>query len=186
LKRKIALLAVTFAILMLVEVQAAETAKANPFGWTFPEVPTPSITISSPTENQSYPLDDVWLKFTVIKPSSWVSFKGRIWSVTYSVNDTAEGFKKETIDVQDPGTVDSPSTFNFSVKLPQMVEGRHLIEIEVGGIYDGTQFNVMTQQAFTVYRDSSQTTVTLVSLSIAVIVGVSIIVFFKYKKKKSD
>jgi hypothetical protein len=58
LKRKIALLAVTFAILMLVEVQAAETANANPF-------PISTMSIGSPQSYTTFIYQNTTIPLTI-------------------------------------------------------------------------------------------------------------------------
>jgi len=147
--------------------QKANSAKGNP-NWRPWENPIsyPTIDIVSPVKGGSYPPNDVWLNFTLTKPSDWFTKPDCYISyVTYCVDGSASGpygyisdnsDENETIiAVQDKGVENPPTSFSFSFNLEGLTAGTHTSEILVEGNYDWTGFGyTFPRTYFTVYASS--------------------------------
>ena len=133
----------------------ANSVNANPnwrpFGGN-PLIP-PIIDVVSPVESRWYPSNDVWLNFTLTKPSDWFSKPGCFIShIGYSVDGHITGpfgrkidnsdNKQVMIKVKDysSGVPNTPTSFNFSFNLEGLKDGKHTIEIQVEGNHDWTEF----------------------------------------------
>jgi len=148
-----------FAVISLVMLfstvfisQLSSSANANP-NWRPWENPIsyPILDVVSPVDGGSYPSNDVWLNFTVTKPSDWFTKSDCYISyVTYCIDGSASGpygyisdnsDENETIiAVQDKGVENPPTSFSFSFKLEGLTYGTHTLEILVEGNYNWTGF----------------------------------------------
>jgi hypothetical protein len=147
------------------------------------------IIVVSPIQDKSYNSNDVWLNFTVTKPSDWFDLGGQMKFVRYIVDggprdsmeenaarerlmswDGGEGVMQT--EVQDPlGIANPPSTFTFSFKLAGLATGEHCVDVYVAGNVpiNGTVYRVETMLTppvyFIVYGESSQTSTPIPSTS---------------------
>jgi len=132
------------------------SANAN-WGWrpweNWEKISYPIIDVVSPVEGRWYPSNNVWLNFTLTKPSDWFSKPGCFIShVGYSVDSHVIGpfgriiensdNKQVMIEVKDYSrdVPNSPTSFNFSFNLEGLTDGKHALEIQVEGNYDWTEF----------------------------------------------
>ena len=148
--------------------QTLSLANANP-GWKpwENEISYPTLDVYSPVAGESHPSNDIWLNFTLTKPSDWLNKTDCYISyVTYCVDGSATGpfghisdgsDENETIiQVQDPqGVANPPTSFSFSFELEGLADGEHTLEILVEGNYDWTGFGyTFPRTSFTVYASS--------------------------------
>jgi len=154
--------------------QTLSLASANP-GWKpwENEISYPTLDVLSPVAGESYPKNNIWLNFTVLKPSVWLNKTNCYISyVTYCVDGSATGpfghisdgsDENETIiQVQDPqGVANPPASFSFTFDLEGLADGEHTLEILVEGNYDWTGFGyTFPRTNFVVYASSSTPTPT--------------------------
>jgi len=196
--------------------QTLSLAIANP-GWRpwENEISYPIIDVVSPVEGGSYPPNDVWLNFTLTKPSDWLDKTDCYISyVTYCVDGSASGpygqisdnsDENETIiEVQDPkGTANPSTSFSFSFNLEGLTDGNHTLEILVEGNYDWTGFGyTFPRTSFTVYTPSAEptaapgtvsqpesfpTALVTASAGIVAVVGIALFAFSKkYRRAKGS
>jgi len=164
MKISLALVLVTVLFSIVVVSQTGSLAIANPSWrpWEH-EISYPTIDLASPVEGGSYPSNDVWLNFTISKPSDWLNKTDCYISyVTYCVDGSATGpyghisdgsDENETIiQVQDPqGVANPPTSFSFSFDLEGLTTGNHTLEILAEGNYDWTGFGyTFPRTSFTV------------------------------------
>jgi hypothetical protein len=176
-------LAIILTIVLFSTVFISQTlslANANP-GWKpwENEISYPTLDVLSPVAGESYPSNDIWLNFTLTKPSDWLNKTDCYISyVTYCVDGSASGpygqisdnsDENETIiEVQDPrGVLNPPTSFSFSFDLEGLADGEHTLEILVEGNYDWTGFGyTFPRTSFTVYTSSPTPTPTASPTSI--------------------
>lgn len=124
--------------------------------WPLPSYPDPNpplISVQSPTQNQIYSSNNVWLNFTVTKPETWFSnssvttliavgyvIYGQIYFVRYNL----DGRGSENIPANDSSYLElyqSPPrrNFDFSLKLTGLSEGPHSVIVSAEGesYYEG-------------------------------------------------
>jgi hypothetical protein len=122
--------------------QTPSLVNANPVGWPWKQNSPrgyPIITVTSPWG--IYPQDNVWLNFTVTKPSKWTDLGGQLDYAGYLVDGELEFFSRYTfgedkvITIQDSlgGVANPPLEFNFSLKLNGLSEGQHHVDLYVEG-----------------------------------------------------
>ena len=169
-----------FAVISLVVLlsaviisQLCNSVNANP-NWRPWENPIsyPALDVDSPVAGGNYSSDNVWLNFTLTKPSDWVSKPDCYISyVAYCIDGSASGphgyysdnsDENETIiPVQDEGVVNPPASFSFSFNLEGLTVGTHTLEIMAEGNYDWTGFiHPFPRTNFTVYASSPTPTPT--------------------------
>jgi hypothetical protein len=185
-------LALTLTIVLFSTVVISQTvslANANP-NWKPWEstIEVPTITFTSPIMLDSYPSDNIHLKFTVTTPSDWIPSKGEIRFISYCVDGFADGIEDENetrVEVQDSlGVVNKPSSFNFSFNLAGLKDGEHTVEVFVDGIYEATGFGTSAQRIkFTVYTPFP-TTLLIASVSAVAVVAIGLGLFVYFKKHK--
>jgi hypothetical protein len=93
MKRKYAVIAIIFAVSMLIGIQAFEVADANPVPFTqTPNLERPSLTITAPQNYSTYNTPNIPLNLTVKQPDSWNAthwlwhYVGEVNSVDVSVD----------------------------------------------------------------------------------------------------
>jgi len=160
--------------------QTLNFANTNP-GWKpwENEISYPTLDVYSPGAGESYPSNDIWLNFTLTKPSDWLNKTDCYISyVTYCVDGSASGpygqisdnsDENETIiEVQDPkGVANPPTSFNFSFNLEGLADGEHTLEILVEGNHGWSGFGyTFPRTSFTVYASSPAPTPTASPTSI--------------------
>lgn len=121
--------------------QTLSLVNANPVGWPWKQEFTsgyPEITVMSPWG--IYPQDNVWLNFTITKPSNWTDLGGQLDYAGYLVDGELEFFSRYTfgedkvITIHDPlGGVNPQLEFNFTIKLNGLSEGQHHVDLYVEG-----------------------------------------------------
>ncbi len=162
MKRSLLLTAILIMVFLIEPLAIVNLADANPFlKYRKPSFPT--FTVLSPIENSSYPSDDVWFTFTIVKPEDWlgVQYRGQIINVPYKIDDTDNrwGSPNQTkVDIQDPlDAVNPPSTFNLSVPLEGLQAGEHTFEAMVYGYVNQSGVHVgMMRINFTVYDPEAE------------------------------
>jgi hypothetical protein len=152
----------------------------------------PEINVLSPVENQTYPSNDVWLNFTVIRPADWLYnnsgvylSQGRITYAQYSVRIHAAQFRpvdaniSGEIDVDDPLNAENPpSNFSFSLNLEGLPDGQHRLEVSINGYFYSNRSHTSRSQTilFTVYTPEPEEEPFPAALVVAPIVAVSVAV----------
>jgi len=87
MKRKNALFAVIFAVLVLIGIQAFEVAEANPVPWlSTPNREKPTLTLQSPTNQTTYKTE-VPIDFNVTAPESWATYATRLVGTNHYVGE---------------------------------------------------------------------------------------------------
>jgi hypothetical protein len=180
-------LALTLTIVLFSTVvvsQMVSFANANPDWepWKYP-VSTPTITVVSPIESESYPSNDVWLKFTLTKPSDWIPSRGQIRFVSYCVDGMADGIEDENetrVEVQDPlGVVNAPSSLSFSFNLAGLKDGQHTVQVHWEGTFEGSTITGTLQRiSFTVYTPFP-TALVVASVVLVAVISIGLLVYFK-------
>ncbi len=167
-----------FAVISLVVLfsavvvsQLCNFANGNPNWkpWEYP-VSYPTLDVDSPVIGEIYYSDDVWLNFTLTKPSDWFTKPDCYISyVTYCIDGSATGpnghisdnsDENETvIPVQDKGVVNPSTSLSFSFNLEGLTAGTHSLEILAEGNYDWTGFGINYPRTyFRVYASSTTPT----------------------------
>jgi hypothetical protein len=212
MKRRYAVFAVFFAILVLIEIQAVEVVDANPFFMyqTIDPIPgaiPPTITINSPKNNTVYSPDNLAVSFNVSKPqldtsiaNSPTRYYAYITSIYYTLDNDNEtrvyyNYKNGV------GTKGVPE-FNTTLTLPSLSIGSHSITVKAYGIVNPDHLYIFGMESnsttfFTIetqpITQTSSTNYLLTSTSIFTIVGVVAIVavasislvYFKRRKAKT-
>jgi hypothetical protein len=166
-----------FAVMSLVMLfstavvsQLCNSANGNP-GWrpweNWEEISYPTIDVVSPVEGGSYPSNDVWLNFTLTKPSDWLNKTHYYISyASYCVDGTADGFYSHAGDNSDKNEVivsvwgdrcvaKTSTSYSFSINLEGLTAGEHTIEIFVDGTDGWTDFGyTILRTSFKVYTSS--------------------------------
>jgi len=155
--------------------QTPTLASANPIQWwDLPPISYPSFYVLSPIKGESYDASkDIWLNFTVMKPSDWFTTPDcHIIDVAYCVDGNAIGHGKMgdnsdanqvVVEVNDPwDVIDVPSRFDFSFNLKGLGDGQHTLTFYVEGHYNGGLFGTTTDRAraFSVYTPTPTPTPT--------------------------
>jgi len=192
-------LTLVLALLFSVRTQA-NTVTANPYwpwGGYYP-IGHPEITVVSPVQNGSYLQNDVWLNFTVTKPSDWDDLEGQLKFVAYLVDgermNLINDYKNEgeiRVEVQDPlGVVNSPSEFNFSIKLTGLWGGKHSVDVYAEGLVKdkgddmplGTVLSDTIHFTVTGKPYSFPTILVIAFVIILAHAGLGLLVYFKKRK----
>jgi len=156
--------------------QLCSSASANP-GWrpweNWEEISYPTIDVVSPVKGVSYPSNNVWLNFTLTKPSDWLNKTHYYISyASYCVDGTADGFYSHTVDNSDKNEVivsvwddrcvaKTSTSYSFSINLEGLKAGEHTLEIYVDGTDGWTDFGyTILRTSFTVYTSSPTPTPT--------------------------
>ncbi len=137
-----ALLAVVFAVSILIVVQTIEAAKANPVPWpSTPNQEKPTLTIKTPQNYTTYNDSTVSFNFTVTAPASWNKiqhmFEWYYLGKIASVNQYLDG-KLINGNLTDYSRI-YISGSSYSVKLNQTSPGQHSLNVTV--------------QSYTYYRE---------------------------------
>jgi hypothetical protein len=170
MKKALVVMPLVVLLSTLVVSQFCNSVNANP-NWRpwENEISYPTIDVVSPVEGGNYSSDDVWLKFTLTKPSDWFSKPDCYISyVTYYVDGFASGpyghisdnsDENETIiEVVDKGVENPSDSFSFSFILEGLTAGNHTIDFLVEGYYDWTGFGInFPRTSFAVYNSPTQT-----------------------------
>lgn len=165
----------------------------------------PEINVLSPVENQTYPSNDVWLNFTVIRPADWLYnnsgvylSQGRITYVQYSVwfhRDIVyfpAANVSEIIEVNDPLNAENPpSNFSFSLNLKGLPDGQHRLEVSINGYFYSNRSHTSRSQtiSFTVYTPEPEeepfpaAIVAAASGATVTVIGISLLVYFRKRKR---
>jgi hypothetical protein len=191
------------ALLFSVDAQVVMVL-ANP-SWPFhdsgyPDWGYPEITVTSPVQNGTYSQNNVWLNLTVTKPSNWTDFEGHLTFVAYLINGDRNNLTSslpynsvgETrVAVDDPlRAVNPQSKFNLSIKLEELSEGNHHIDVAAYGLLKYNESDVPVGSGtndinFIVTKESPAFPTTLVAtasgFSVAA-VGLCLLVYFKKRK----
>jgi hypothetical protein len=108
--------------------------------------------LMSPVQGGTYPPDNVWLHFTVTKPSEWIEHEVHLYTVSYFVDYSKynepriaqENHAENKLLFQDPvGAVNPPLEFDFAIKLTRLSEGFHSIDFKTGGGYETGGYSVL-------------------------------------------
>jgi len=130
----------------------------------------PTLEVDSPVVGGKYSSGNVWLNFTLTKPSDWFTKPDcYITYVTYCIDGSANGpnahagdnsDENETIiPVQDKGVVNPSTSLSFSFNLEGLTAGTHSLEILAEGNYDWTGFGINYPRTyFRVYASSTTPT----------------------------
>jgi hypothetical protein len=125
MKRRYALLAVVFAVSMLIGIQAVEVVDANPI--PYPATPSqekPTITIKNLQNYTTYGIGSIALDFSVVPPESWSRLYDYFFHIGYVKNVTIY------LDGKLCGSFPCNNT-EFSLILNQTALGTHKIEVTV-------------------------------------------------------
>ena len=191
-------------LLAVAVTQVVRFADANP-DWIWPEVSFPTMQVTSPAEGQSYPSNDIWLKFTVNRPADWLYIssldngsevylsQGQIKFVIYSVDGIIDGVadehESEKTYVDDPlNAVNTPFNFSFSFNLEGLQDGQHSVDVYAEGFVNGSGVGVDPQRInFTIYTPEPEpfptTLVAAASGASVAAVGAGLLVYFNKHKK---
>ena len=191
------------ALLFSVDAQVVMVL-ANP-SWPFhdsgyPDWGYPEITVTSPVQNGTYSQNNVWLNLTVTKPSNWTDFEGHLTFVAYLINGDRNNLTsslpynsvgENRVAVDDPlRAVNPQSKFNLSIKLEELSEGNHHIDVAAYGLLKYNESDVPVGSGtndinFIVTKESPAFPTTLVAtasgFSVAA-VGLCLLVYFKKRK----
>ena len=141
--------------------QTRSLANANPFGspWHWGDL---KINVTSPWG--IYSQDNVWLNFTVTKPSNWTELGGHLNYVAYLVDGERYSSTSQNpwdqykvkVAIQDPvGVANPPLQFNFTLKLNGLSEGQHYVDLFVEAHVQGdTLVGVTKTMDFLVQNES--------------------------------
>ena len=171
-------LTIILTLLLSYTVVFAGLATANPaplFGWPHDPIYTsPTVTVSSPINNETYYSTYVLLNFTVHKPAAWFNnsenVNGDVFGNVTSVYYTIDGGERKNIAVHDIDTFfniaeKTSSTLSFSVTL-NLTAGQH--SVRTGVIADSyyvtfpvNWYNVFSSVAVTGQSDQVNFTVNL-------------------------
>ncbi len=169
-----ALISLVVLLSAVIVSQLCNSAHANPNWrpWEHP-ISYPTLDVDSPVAGGNYSSDNVWLNFTLTKPSDWFSKPDCCVSyVAYCIDGSANGpnvgpssdnsDENETIiPVQDKGVVNPSASFSFSFNLEGLTVGTHTLEIMAQGNYGNTLFiHPYPRTNFTVYASSPTPTPT--------------------------
>jgi hypothetical protein len=158
-------LVVLFSTVVVSQLCSFANGNPNWKPWEHP-VSHPTLDVDSPVAGEIYSSDDVWLNFTLTKPSDWFTKPDCYISyVTYCIDGSATGpngrisdnsDENETIiPVQDKGVVNPPTSLSFSFNLEGLTAGTHTLEILAEGNYDWTGFGITYPRTyFRVYASS--------------------------------
>ncbi len=176
--------AFAFVILLLfvavAGTQLVNSAKADPFmpsgSWSDEPIP-PSIDVQSPSENFNYGTEsDVWLNFTVTKPStSWYSTRMNPYPERYATTHGNLTQVKFSLDRKPEITPDKISedreVLSFSVKLGHLSVGRHTITIYAEGFarYGNLTHDIYVNSQYS-FNDSTKTKLVETSTDIRFVV----------------
>ncbi len=190
--------------------QTLRLANANPIGWPWKQENRwgyLELAVTSPWG--IYTKDNVWLNFTVTKPSNWTELGGQLSYIAYIVDGQRESLltqdtwdkNKVIIPIQDPLDAENPPLeFNFTIKLNGLSEGHHYLDLyaeanlpgdTVTGVSETTDFIVrnetfsfptpsQTQDNGLKISAPQQTAV----LSGAIAVGCIILLAYYFKKRQ--
>jgi hypothetical protein len=133
MNRRYAVFAVIYAVFLLIDIQAVEVSRANPYSFagevppdseTFP----PTIAISSPKNNTAYATSRLQLVFNVTAPQSKTASSTIVQIVTYQAD-----WMDKTVDVFMGGQ----EQVSLSLQFSNIPEGTHQIIIQArgGGLY---------------------------------------------------
>jgi hypothetical protein len=181
---------------LLAGTQMINLAQANPS--PLHQTIAPEITIQSPVLNQTYPANDVWLNFTVSRPSTFINSPenqsdgywsiGSIQYVEYGVDSYNNVNETTRIQVNDPMNATNPAPNNtFSINLKGLQDGQHTVIVQAVGQAAGVQYNTSSPiTKFTVYtQEVSQGLFTTVNVAIAsgaitlVVAAAGLLLYFK-------
>jgi hypothetical protein len=129
MNRRYAVFAVIYAVFLLIDIQAVEVSRANPYSFagevppdseTFP----PTIAISSPKNNTAYATNRLPLVFNVTAPQSKTAASTIVQIVTYQAD-----WMDKTVDVFMGGQ----EQVSLSLQFSNIPEGTHRIIIQAAG-----------------------------------------------------
>ena len=129
MNRRYAVFAIIYAVFLLIDIQAVEVSRANPYSFagevppdseTFP----PTIAISSPKNNTAYATNRLPLVFNVTAPQSKTAASTIVQIVTYQAD-----WMDKTVDVFMGGQ----EQVSLSLQFSNIPEGTHRIIIQAAG-----------------------------------------------------
>jgi hypothetical protein len=191
------------ALLFSAEAQLV-MVMANPYGpwWNpdaqYPDWGYPEITITSPVQNGTYPQNNVWLNLTVTKPSNWTDYEGHLTFVAYLIDGDRNNLTnslsyynvgENRVAVDDPlGVVNSPLAFNLTIKLEELSEGNHHVDVAAWGLVNYGESDVPVGSGcdtiyFIVAKESSAFPTTLLTAAVLTVAVVGIGLPFYFKKR---
>jgi len=154
-KKAFAVISLVVLLSTVVVSQLCNSANGNPWLASKHPYSKPKLDVDSPVDVGTYSSDNVWLNFTLTKPSDWFTTPDCYISyVTYWIDGFAtDNVENETvIAVQDKDVENPPASFSFSFNLEGLTAGTHTLGIMAQGIYEGTGFNTYYPRInFTVY-----------------------------------
>jgi len=167
MKRTVLAFVMMLLFVAVAGTQLVNSARADPFmpsgSWSDDPIP-PSIDVQSPSENLTYWSErDVWLNFTVTKPStSWYSTRMNPYPERYATthgNLTQVNFSLDRKPEMTPDKIsEDRGVLSFSVKIGTLPAGRHTITIHAEGFarYGNLTHDIYVNSQYS-FNDSTKT-----------------------------